>query len=136
MPSTGGKAVQITQNGASFGFESFDGRYLFLCRGAKGKTTGPIYQIDLSNLQESIAIEQDVYAFRWAVNPEGIYYIVKNNDQQHILKLYRYPQRTIEQIGIFSKWCLFSDVSDDGKYMLLWHSEDYSSDIFLVENFR
>ncbi|MBN1482532.1 serine/threonine-protein kinase [candidate division KSB1 bacterium] len=136
MPARGGDAVQVTQGGGNFGYESFDSKFFFYINLGEVETSGPLYQVDLESRQESIAINENIYAFRWVVNPEGIYYIVANENNEPVLKLYRYPERTIEQIGILERWCLFFDVSDDGKYMLLWFSEDYSGDIYMVDFFR
>jgi serine/threonine protein kinase len=136
MPASGGESVQLTQGGGNFGYESFDGLFLFYINLGEAETSGPIYQINLQTKQESIAIQENIYAFRWAVNPEGVYYIVANDNKEPVLKLYRYPERTIEQIGFLERWCLFSDVSDDGKIMLLWFSEDYSGDIYMVDFFE
>ena len=135
MRVAGGDAVQLTQGGGNFGYESFDGKFFFYINLGVIENSGPIYQLDLETKHESIAIDENIYAFRWVVNPEGIYYIVANENKEPVLKLYRYPERTIEQIGIMERWCLFSDVSDDGEHMLLWFSENYSADIYMVDFF-
>ena len=135
MSAEGGDAVQLTQGGGNFGYESFDSQYFFYVNlGAIG-ISGPIYQINLETKQESIVIDEIIYAFRWVVNPEGIYYIVANEGKEPVLKLYRYPERIVEEIGIMETWCLFSDISDDGKNMLLWLTDEYSADIYMADFF-
>jgi len=135
-PVNGGECEQITQNGGLFGYESFDGAWLFFQKFTE--LQGSIYQLNLTTKQESIAIKGIIDQFRWALNPQGIYYILANEDHLSVLKLYRYPQRTTEEIGEIGQpetWHRLSDVSDEGRYALLWTYEDYAADIFLVDNF-
>ncbi len=132
----GGDAIQITHDGGTFGYESFDGNYFFYRHFKNRQTSGPIYQIDLATMEESIIIDEYIDGFRWSMEREGIYYIAENDTYEHVLKLYRYPVRAIEEIGVFDKMYCFSDVSNDADYILLWCNNEYAADIYLVENFH
>jgi Tol biopolymer transport system component len=80
MPADGGEPVQITQNGGLFGFESFDSAYFYYKK--YDEIIGPIYRINLVTLEESVAIEENVSAFRWSVEKDGIYYLVADKEKE------------------------------------------------------
>jgi serine/threonine protein kinase len=133
-PMNGGETEQITQNGGVFGYESFDGAYLFFQKFVE--IVGVIYKIDLTTKQEAVAVDENINPFSWTLNPEGIYYIAASEDNDFILKLQRYPERTVENIGRFDSWFRLSDVSDDQKHLLMWTYGDYAADIYMVDHFR
>ena len=134
MSVNGDQPEQITQNGGFFGFESFDKAYFYFKK--YGDTEGPIYRIDLKTREESVAIEEDVYSFRWVLEKNGIYYISADKNNNPILKIYRFDTGLVEQLGTLESWFSFGDVSNDGTNILLWPIEGYNTDIYLVDHFQ
>ena len=137
MSADGGEPRQITKNGGFFGFESFDSAYLFYRKFIQGTGhRGPIHRINLITLEESVAIEENVWPFQWSVEKEGVYYIAPDKDDNPILKLYHQDTERVEKIGTLEKWFSFWDVSNDGTHILLWRIENVSGDIYMVDDFH
>jgi len=134
IPATGGEPLQITQGGGFFGFESFDSAYFYYKKYVPD--TRMIHRINLVTLEESVAIEENVGAFQWSVEKDGIYYIAADKNNNPVLKLYRQDTERVEKLGSFEEWFFFWDVSNDGTHILLWRGEDHSGDIYMVDDFR
>ena len=132
MSVTGGNVVQITQNGGFFGQESADGKYFYFIK--RSNPPGPIYQIDLENGKETMAVKEEIFFTGWVVKTTGIYYIPANRNETY-LEFYRFDTGTTEQIGLLEKWLILSDISNDAKHVLFWLQET-SSDIYLIDNFN
>ena len=132
MSVDGGEPVPITQNEGGFGFESYDGDCFYY---KKYQHSGrSIHQINLATMEDSVAVEEYVWAFRWSVEKDGIYYIPWGDIP--VLKLYYPNTGKVKILGTFEEWFALWDVSNDGSRILLWRFDDMSGDIYMVDDFH
>ena len=137
MPSNGGAAVQVTQQGGFGGFESSDGTLFYY---AKGETVPGIWRVPTTGGEETEVIgslEAGFWGY-WGLTENGIYYLdasepaaiafysFSTQRSTKVFELESHPAREATGLG----------VSPDGRTILYTQLDAISRDIVLVENYR
>ena len=132
VPSTGGKAIQVTTNGGRSVRLSPNGEWLYYTR------RGSILRKSTVGGEESMIM--DDFCVNpwgdWVVFDDAIYYI--GFDQNEKLSVRRLDiatgsRKTITQL---EKYAGYFHISPDRKYVLALHGEPNKYDLFLSENWR
>jgi len=133
IPSSGGQAEQITDNGGSTSFESVDGKTLYYTKGlntrlfARPLAGGPERQVlDIVGASRDFAVFED-----------GIYYGGRSEKGQTPVFFYEFSSGKSRLITRF-EGDVFNGftVSPDRKTILFATDTGSGSDLMLIENFR
>ncbi len=139
VPSKGGQAVQVTEQGGFEGFESYDGKIFYY---AKGRSVPGIWQIPTAGGKETLLIDHHRAGYwrLWTVAERGIYFATANVPSQPVLEFYSFATVRVTQIATLDKPLSRSapglTISPDGRWLLFTQMDQSGSDIMLVENFR
>ena len=133
MPSSGGQAEQLTDNGGSTAFESVDGRTLYY---TKGMNT-PLFARPLAGGPERQVLDVVGYSRDFAVFEDGIYYGGRSEKDQTTIFFHDFSSaksRLITRVegGVYQGFA----VSPDRKTILFSTNTASGSDLMLIENFR
>jgi len=133
MPSSGGPAEQITDNGGSTAFESVDGRTLYY---TKGLNT-PLFARPRAGGPERQVLDVVGYSRDFAVFEDGIYYGGRSEKDQTTIFFYDFSSGKSRLITRFegSVYQGFA-VSPNRKTLLFSTNTGSGSDLMLIENFR
>jgi Tol biopolymer transport system component/DNA-binding winged helix-turn-helix (wHTH) protein len=136
-PATGGHAVQVAANSASYALESLDGKFLYYVLDRRiwrartdGSDAAPIKAIPpLSYLPD-----------KWTVAKDGIYFISQQNNKTE-LEVYDFRRGTIQPVysfagGAIHRWIGSISVSRDSHYLLVPVADVRSSGLAMIENWR
>jgi Tol biopolymer transport system component/DNA-binding winged helix-turn-helix (wHTH) protein len=136
-PATGGHAVQVAANPASYALESLDGKFFYFVRDRKiwrartdGAESAPVKAIpQLSFLPD-----------QWTVAKDGIYFISHENNKTD-LEVYDFQRGMIRPVysfggGTIREWIGSISVSRDSHYLLIPVSDVRSSGLAMIENWR
>lgn len=141
IPSEGGKAVQLTQNGGSSGLESHDGEYFYyINQGGEPARNGwgQIWRVPSQGGDEEIVFAGSAHTHRLAIGDAGLYYhpAAPADGPWSIdyLDFSTGQTRTVVDLGRepFSGLSL----SPDGRSLLYSRVESRESDLMLVEDFE
>jgi Tol biopolymer transport system component len=139
MPSAGGPAVQITRKGGFEAVEAPDGKTLFYSKGyIDGLWTVPSTGGEERPIPE---LSEVGYWRSWTMTNDGIYFVAHTGSAPpRPLKFFNFATGGIMQIGLVGKdplpWVPSLAVSPDGRWLLYAQTEQDTSIIMLVENFR
>jgi Tol biopolymer transport system component len=137
IPSAGGKAVQITTNGAFRPEESPDGKLIYY---GKAYTNG-LWSIAVKGGEEGRVLDS-ITGHNWSVASKGIYYFdfAVPPGAPKLVKFYSFETSKVSQVGTVESTVSagFSgiSVSPDGRWLLYSHIATTSSDLMLVDGFR
>jgi Tol biopolymer transport system component len=137
MPSAGGKAVQITTNGAFRPEESPDAKLIYY---GKAYTNG-LWSISVEGGEERRVLDS-IMGHNWSVTSTGIYYFdfAVPPASPKLVKFYSFETGKVSQVGTVESTVSadFSglSVSPDGRWLLYSHISTTSSDLMLVDGFR
>lgn len=137
IPSSGGKATQITRSGAFRPEESPDGKLLYY---GKRDTSG-LWSIPVDGGDERKVLDS-VTANNWTVASQGIYYIDFAGEPGAPKNLNFYDFRTgkVSQVGQLEPTVSTSfsgiSVSADGRSLLYSDVTNVTSDLMLLDGFR
>jgi Tol biopolymer transport system component len=137
MPAEGGKAVQITRNGALRLEESPNGRLLFY--GKYGKRG--LWSIPVTGGEERQVLSS-VEGMNWTVASDGIYYFDSSvkPDAPKLLKFYSFKKGNVNLVGTLEAALPLSSpdvsVSPDGRRLLYSHIANTNSDLMILDHFR
>jgi Tol biopolymer transport system component len=145
IPAEGGTPVQVTKQGGITAFESADGRFLYYTK-LRGVTS--LWRVPVGGGPESQVLESLAY-LNFAVRPEGIYFIPElaavpgsghgreASAASPSIQLFRFASRTVRTIAPLEERRVSTlAVSPDGRWILYSRSDQLTSDLMLVENFR
>ena len=137
MPSSGGEAVQITQNGGDFPQESPDGKFVYYEKGWPSLCS--VWRIPVTGGEETRVLEPVHPSGKWAVGKEGIYFFSRSGKGKD-KEISFYEFATAETTKVLTiKDChpvAYIAVSPDGRTILYPQVDQVGSDLMLVENFR
>ena len=137
MPSSGGEATKITENGALRPEESPDGKLVYYGRlGAHGLWSTPIE----GGPERRIPIS--VTQMNWTVTSKGIYYFefLEEQSAPKLVKFYSFETGKVNQVGTVESTVSPNNsgisVSADGRWLLYSYISGTTSDLMLVDHFR
>jgi hypothetical protein len=135
VPSEGGTAVQVTQNGGREAFESPDGRHLYFTK-AIGQG---IWKIPSEGGEEVLVLQQGSPG-RWTLVERGIYFLSTSTPVAEI-RFFRFVTRRDSLIAQLPQQFGLGygpnlSVSPDGRWIVYGAPDLVESDIMMVENFR
>jgi Tol biopolymer transport system component/predicted Ser/Thr protein kinase len=147
VPSAGGEAVQITRTrkGADGQVvtpdvpqESPDGRFIYYCKGWPFPQS--VWRIPVEGGEEVKVIDSKVFAARFAVRQEGIYYFTPQDEKgRNTLFLYEFAGGKTRRILETERRLAGAGsvgISPDGRTILFEQLDEAGTDLMLVENFR
>ena len=136
VPSSGGHAVLIAKQSATFPLESPDGKHVYFVRNKKlwqVKTDGSMEQ------QVAGMPELNVMGDEWFPFGSGIYFIAHKGDKRTI-SLFDLQKKQARPIYALEKpspgWIGGMPVSNDGNWLLFPQKDERSSELMLIENWR
>ena len=137
VPYEGGHAVQIAKHPAGFYVESPDGRYVYFAR------NGSLWRVNTDGTKE-----QEVQGMpqlggqsdRWTPFGSGIYFVTGESDKAEI-DFMDLDTRRVTRVYVMDKppargWMGGMSVSRDGRWLLFSQTDEFSSELMLVENWR
>jgi len=127
VPSSGGRAVQVTKKGGTGGLESPDGKAFYY---AKGRSARGLWKVATSGGDEAQVLPQPRASLFdvWGVARDGIYFF---NDETDAVELYSFSTRQITRLAKPEKrggdvalspdgrWVLFGQVDADVSHLVL-----------------
>ncbi|HVO61088.1 MAG TPA: winged helix-turn-helix domain-containing protein [Terriglobales bacterium] len=134
VPAEGGHAVQLAQHPATFPLESPDARHVYFVR------YGQLWSVNTDGSDaHQIAVLPEFDRDAWVPFGPGIYFFHYLNDKPEIdfLDLSTKKVRPVffpEKVG--ADWMGGLSVSPDGRWLLFTQTDEISSDLMLVENWR
>jgi Tol biopolymer transport system component len=138
VPAQGGRAIQITKNGAFSARESPDGQYLYYT-----KSDGPgIWRVPVSGGQETRVIEEFPQHLPdyWDVVDDGIYFADPTTSPYPTIKFLSFATRRKTPVAMLAgpavAWGGGLTVSPDRRSIVYTQSTYSRSEIMLVDNFR
>ena len=137
VPSGGGHAVQVAQHPAGFFAESPDGRFIYFARDSW------LWRVDTDGTGEQKVPDMPQlsgFSERWTPFGSGIYFVAGEIDNTEIdfLDLDTHETRRVHVMEKPPAWGWVGglSVSSDGKWLLYAQTDEFSSDLMLVENWR
>ncbi len=130
MPAVGGETTQVTRQGGSLAFESFDGQWLYY-----GKANG-LWRMPRNGGEETRVLESvDNWVF--VIAKEGIYFVPKPDPLgRHAIQFFDFETKKIRSIASIETPASDLSLSPDGRWILYPQNDQQGSDLMLVENFR
>jgi hypothetical protein len=137
VPAEGGEPIQVTRNGGMIGFESEDGRSLYLTK--QGARRGPpgVWRLPLDGGEESLVLDQVNYC-DWTILGNSIVYLKRETEMESAVEIFDLSTGTVSRLGVLeqrpARWKIAA--SPGGKWALFSVLETPEADIMLVESFR
>jgi eukaryotic-like serine/threonine-protein kinase len=134
VPFKGGSPVQVTKNGAVYGIESDDGRFLYYAK----LEAGGIWKMPLEGGEETHVSDQPMGWFNWALTGNGMYFL-NVTVTPNKLEFLDFATREITPILTLEKPAPpFGGlaISPDRKALLYSQIDEDDSYIMLVKNFQ
>ena len=136
MPAEGGEPVQLTRNGGWWGFESFDGKYLYYAPYNYNYESSSLWKLPLGGGDEQKIVEP-VLPMSIAVAAKGIYFARPwQPGGGNSIEFLSFSTGKITTIATTPRRIFFLSVSPDERYLLYTQQDQFGSDLMLVENFR
>jgi len=136
VPASGGHALLIAKQSATFPLESPDGKRVYFVRNKE------LWQVKTDGLMEQQVEgmpELDFMGDKWFPSGRGIYFIAHEGDRQ-IISLFDLQTKQARPIFALEKpspgWIGGMPVSDDGNWLLFPQKDERSSELMLIENWR
>lgn len=131
MPTDGGEARQVTQQGGYTAFESADGRFVYYCK--RGKST--LWRVPAHGGEEIELMNDQFFNQNFTVGRQGgIYYVRDRDSTIQMFDPETGATRQIAEIG--GRACSGMTTSPDEKWLLYTHTTVLEADLMLVENFH
>jgi eukaryotic-like serine/threonine-protein kinase len=136
MPSNGGETVQITRNTGDIPQESQDSKFLYYMKGWPDAVS--VWRAAVDGNQETKVFDSMHNEAGWTVRKEGIYFFRTPDKMGHSdICFYEFATgQTRKVLTIDRPVNSHIAVSPDGKTILYPQTDDSSSVLMLVENFR
>ncbi len=132
VPSNGGDAIQVTQNGGYHAMESPDGKWLYFTkRGENG-----LWKMPVSGGAETQVMKNKIHKKNWVIMDHGIYYMILQTSSFRIDYVDLTTSKVDKIAEIEGEPEIYLDVSKDHSVLLFSKFDREESDIMLVENFR
>lgn len=140
MPAEGGTAVQVTSRSGHVAFESPDGNYIYFSeRAGEGERNGmsSLWRMPARGGEETRVLPSVTF-LNFAVAKEGIYFIPRADGEGHywINFLSFSTLRSWPVVQLTGQVSNGLSVSPDGRMLLYAQTEQPTSDLMLVHNFR
>jgi Tol biopolymer transport system component len=132
IPVSGGQAVQVTRNGGYVAFESADGSTLYY---TKAGSPSAVWSMPAAGGEETQVL-RSVAQRSFAVSPQGIYYVPRNELKPRIEFFGLASKSSVPVVELDARVSNFLRVSPDGSALLYTQLDQLGSDLMLVENFR
>jgi serine/threonine protein kinase len=134
IPVNGGAEVPLTQDGGFAAFESPDGFIYY----SKSQTNTSLWKIPVNGGAETQVLESLISWCNFAIVDDGIYFMPKPSSVGSFsIQFFRFLTRDITPIATINKpWFYGLSVSPDKRWILYTQTDQESSDLMLVENFR
>ena len=132
-PAEGGQAVQVTKQGGSRPFESLDGKTVYYEK-AEGEVDS-LWKVPVEGGEETRVLEhvrEDGW-LTWGLTSGGIYFVHASTSA---IEFFDFATHRITQVTKPEKPILSLAASPDGRWVLLAQTDQDTSKIMLVENFR
>ena len=139
VPTDGGQAAQVTEQGGFEGFESIDGKLFYY---AKGRSVPGIWQKPVTGGAETPLLDHHKAGYWrfWAVTQKGIYFATANEPARPVIEFFNFTNRKVTTIATLYKPLSPSDpgltISPNGRSLLFGQMDQSGSDLMLVENFH
>ena len=139
IPADGGTAEQITHTGASAGFVSPDGKYLYY---VKRSGAGGVWRLPLQGTatEEQMAPLPTNLWGQWALGPKGLYYAVFGAPGERAIRRRDLATGAIRDVVKLDRLPVQFDsgmsIAPDESWLCWSQLDAAGSDIYLVENFR
>jgi len=132
-PAEGGQAVQVTKQGGSRPFESLDGKTVYYEK-AEGEVDS-LWKVPVEGGEETRVLEhvrEDGW-LTWGLTSGGIYFVHASTSA---IEFFDFATHRITQVTKPEKPICSLAASPDGRWVLLAQTDQDTSKIMLVENFR
>jgi Tol biopolymer transport system component/DNA-binding winged helix-turn-helix (wHTH) protein len=133
MPAQGGSAVSITRHGGVAAFESPDARFVYY---SKGRNETSLWRVPVGGGEEQQVLES-IWWLNFVVVPNGIFFRSGHPDGPWPIQFFSFQTGATKVVApIQGSPSPGLSVSSDGRCVLYSQSEQLSSELMLVENFR
>jgi Tol biopolymer transport system component/DNA-binding winged helix-turn-helix (wHTH) protein len=134
VPSTGGHAVQITQHLGGMPNESPDGKYVYF-----SSLEGQLWRVAIDGPGEQPVQGMPQMRDAWSLFGSGIYFLGDANGKTGV-DFFDLNTKKARKILVLDKipagWMPGFPVSPDGRWLLFAQTDEISSDLMMVENWR
>ena len=136
MPEGGGEPRRVTTKGGVFPVESPDGQWVYYSH--EGRS---LWRVPIDGGEETQVLES-VNGHAFGVVKEGIYFIFPKPDAagRYSIQFFNFATKRIRSVSTISaiESAIFANlsVSPDGRWILYSQTDQFGSDLMLVENFR
>ena len=135
MPTTGGDAVQVSQDVGIMAIESTDGAYVYYTSSRNTNSPAPLLRIPVTG-GTPVKMADDVIATSFDVLEKGIYYL-QRRDGETRLRYLDFASRTSTTVAENLGDVDFGlGASPDGRSVLYTRIDSSVNDLMLVDNFR
>jgi Tol biopolymer transport system component len=133
MPANAGNAVAVTRHGGYVAHDSPDGRFVYYSKG-RGQTT--LWRVPANGGEEQQVL-QSVGWQSFAVVPDGIYFVPGETSDTRSIQFFSFRTGAVTVVApIEGTPNQGLSVSPDGHYILYSQTDQQSSELMLLENFR
>lgn len=130
IPAEGGKAIQLTRHGGEVAFESPDSSFVYY---SKGRNETSLWRVPVNGGDEEPVLDS-VYFLNFAVAPEGIFFVPGHSNS---VRFFSFRTRADTLVApIEGAAAMGLSLSPDGRYLLYSETDQQSTELMLVENFR
>lgn len=135
VPSSGGKAIQVTHQGGSYALESFDGKTVYYTSAGQA---GSLRRVAAGGGEETDVMQGILGSSGIALSGEGIfYYAAPARAGSNAIFFYSFSARTSRPVKtIEHPVSPMLSLSGDGRHLLYTQIDRRDSEIVLLENFR
>jgi Tol biopolymer transport system component/DNA-binding winged helix-turn-helix (wHTH) protein len=132
-PVEGGNAIPVTRHGGYVAFESPDGRFVYYSKG-RGQTS--LWRVPARSGEEQQVLES-VGWLSFAMAQDGIFFVPGDAGGTPSIRFFNFRTGAITVVApIDGSPSDGLSVSPDGRYLLYSQTDQQSSELMLVENFR
>lgn len=133
MPAEGGNAIQLTRHGGEAAFESPDNRFVYYSRG-RGETS--LWRVPVDGGEEQHVLDSVLF-LNFVVTPDGIFFVRGPANGASSIRFFSFKTGATTFVApMEGPAAMGLSLSSDGRYILYSETEQQSTELMLVENFR